>query len=328
MTTPRLVLSLLLALAACGKHTAPTATGSPPPKITIGLVAKSQGNAVFQAAYAGAKAAAQQLGTQRGVEVVIDWQTPPEENPQKQAEAIEQLARAGVRGIAVSCSDANTLTAAIDKAVALGSQVMCFDSDAPKSKRFAFFGTDDASCGAMVMQELAAAMGDKGTIAILAGNQTAPNLQARVQGVRDELGKHPQMKLLEDGVFYHPETPEQAAETMNRAQSSHPEIGGWALVGGWPLFTHGALHWAPGSVKVVSVDALPPQLDYLRSGHVEVLLAQDCYGWGWRSVEVLLDKILENKDPQPGPRIVDPLSRVRAADADAWTAKWKAWTGG
>jgi ribose transport system substrate-binding protein len=327
MSTTFRIVTLLLVLAGCGEHHQ-VASQAKPATITIGLVAKSQGNAVFQAAYAGAKAAAQQLGTQRGVEVVIDWQTPPEENPQKQAEAIEQLARAGVRGIAVSCSDANTLTAAINKAVDLGSQVMCFDSDAPKSRRFAFFGTDDAACGQMVMQELATAMGEKGTIAILAGNQTAPNLQARVKGVQDELSKHPDMKLLEDGVFYHPETPEQAAETMNRAQSSHPEIGGWALVGGWPLFTHGALHWPPGSVKVVSVDALPPQLDYLRSGHVEVLLAQDCYGWGWHSVEVLLDKILENKDPQPGPRIVDPLSRVRSADADAWTAKWKAWTGG
>ena len=282
---------------------------------------------MFPAAYAGAQAAAQQLGPQRGVTVVIDWQTPPEENPQKQAEAIEQLARAGVPGIAVSCSDANTLTTAIDKAVELGSVVMCFDSDAPRSKRFAFFGTDDVTCGAMVMQELAAAMGEKGTIAILAGNQTAPNLQARVEGVKQELARHPDMRLLDDGVIYHPETPEQAAEAMIRAQSTHPEIEGWALVGGWPLFTGGALKWEPGQPKVVSVDALPAQLAYLESGHVEVLLAQDCYGWGWRSVEVLLDKILEGKDPRPSARIVDPLTRVRRADAAEYARKWEGWTG-
>ena len=61
-------------------------------KIVIGLVAKSQSNPVFQAAYAGAKDAAQELGPKYGVEVVIDWQTPPDEDAQKQAEAIEQLA--------------------------------------------------------------------------------------------------------------------------------------------------------------------------------------------------------------------------------------------
>lgn len=330
MKVNRLLAPLLAVLAACsesGKEAPAQAPGGGPQRsVTIGLVAKSQGNPVFQAAYAGALAAAQELGAQRGVRVVIDWQTPPEENPQRQAEAIEQLARAGVPGIAVACSEANALTAAIDKAVELGSHVMCFDSDAPRSRRFAYFGTDDASCGRMVMQELAAAMGGQGVIAILAGNATAPNLQARVAGVQEELARHPEMRLLDDGVVYHPETPEQAAEALQRVQSAHPEIGGWALVGGWPLFTRGALPWEPGAVQVVSVDALPAQLEYLTSGHVAVLLAQDCYGWGWRSVEVLLAKILDGADPRPGPRLTDPLTRVRAADAGAWAARWSAWT--
>jgi len=135
------------------------------------------------------------------------------------------------------------------------------------------------------------------------------------------------LRLVDDGVIYHPETPEQAAEAMNREQSTHPEIEGWALVGGWPLFTGGALKWEPGNPKVVSVDALPAQLAYLESGHVEVLLAQDCYGWGWRSVEVLLDKILQGKDPAGGSRLVDPLTRVRRADAATWAKKWEGWTG-
>ena len=40
-------------------------------KVTIGLVAKSQSNPVFQAAYAGAKDAAKELGPKYGVEVVL-----------------------------------------------------------------------------------------------------------------------------------------------------------------------------------------------------------------------------------------------------------------
>ena len=299
-------------------------TSRPARKVVIGLVAKSQANAVFQAAYAGAKDAARELGPKYGVEVVIDWQTPSQEDAQKQAEAIEQLARGGAAGIAVSCSDAGTLTPAIDKAVGLGVPVICFDSAAPKSKRMCYYGTDDEVCGQKVMAELAEQMGNKGTIAILAGNQTAPNLQHRVQGVLAELKKHPDMHLIEDGVYYHEETPEKAAEAVTAAQRTHPEIQGWAMIGGWPLFTRDALKWPPGTVKVVSVDALPPQLSYLESGHVQVLYAQDCYGWGYRSVEILLDKVVKNKAPE-STRIIDPLKRVTRENAAEFRSMWDKW---
>src|SRR4051812_1704093 len=132
-------------------------------KVTIGIVAKSQSNPVFQAAHQGARDAAKELGAKYSVEVVINIQTPPNEDAQKQAQAVEQLGRSGADGIAVSCSDANALTPAIDKAIQAGSAVMCFDSDAPKSKRFAYYGTDDVTCGKNVMKELGPIMDGKGT---------------------------------------------------------------------------------------------------------------------------------------------------------------------
>src|SRR5690349_24111937 len=78
-------------------------------KITIGLVAKCQSNAVFQAAYSGAKDAAKELGEKYNADITIDWQTPTDEDAQKQAEAIDALARGGAQGIAVSCTEANTV---------------------------------------------------------------------------------------------------------------------------------------------------------------------------------------------------------------------------
>lgn len=313
-----MILSVLLIAGASVAH------GADKKKIVIGLVAKSQSNPVFQAAYAGAKDGARELGPQYGVDVEIDWQTPPDEDAQKQAEAIEQLARGGAQGIIVSCSDANTCTPAINKAVELGSVVMCFDSDAPRTKRLCCYGADDIICGKLVMTELARVMKDKGTIAILAGNQAAPNLQKRVQGVKDELKNHPNIKLLPDGVFYHPETPEQASEAVNTAQSTHPDIEGWAMIGGWPLFAKNALKWAPGTVKVVSVDALPPELGYVRSGHVAALFAQDCYGWGHKSVEILLNKIVRGENPKDV-HIIDPLTKVTKDNADAFGKNWDKW---
>jgi len=107
---------LLLTLAA--GLTVGAALASAAPRImTIGVVAKSQGNPVFQAARVGAQDAAKELSAKHGLDIRIDWRTPNEEDAQKQAEAIEQLVLAGAEGLAVSCSDANKLTDAINRAV-------------------------------------------------------------------------------------------------------------------------------------------------------------------------------------------------------------------
>src|SRR5207247_3888164 len=231
---------------------------------------------------------------------------PNEEDAQKQAEAIEQLVLAGANGVAVSCSDANKLTDAINSAVKNGVPIATFDSDAPNSKRFVTYAIDDVKCGEQVMDELAKCMGGKGVVAVLAGNQNAPNLQKRVQGVKNAAKKYPGIKILE--TYYHKETPQDAAAKVEQVMQAKPDINGWAMVGGWPLFTDNALKWQPGTVKCVAVDALPPELAYLRSGHVQLLLAQQCYEWGYRSVEHLFNKVHLKRDP-PSVKDVSPLVR-------------------
>src|SRR5437667_8572547 len=289
---------------------------------TIGLVAKSQSNPVFQAARIGATDAARDLGRKHGIEIKIDWRTPNEEDAQKQAEAIEQLVLAGADGIAVSCSDANKLTDAINSAVKNGVPVATFDSDAPNSKRFVTYAIDDVKCGQQEMEELAKLMGGKGVVAVLAGNQNAPNLQKRVQGVKHAAKKNPGITIRD--VYYHKETPQDAAAKLEQVMHANPDITGWAMVGGWPLFTDNALKWQPGTVKRVSVHALPPDVAYLRSGNVQLLLAQQVYEWGYRSVEHLINRIHLRKDPSTV-RDVSALMPVTRESADEFARNWEKW---
>jgi ribose transport system substrate-binding protein len=322
---PTLLIGLAALFTGCEKKPEAAAPGPDAKrKVVIGFIGKSLSNDVFQAAQSGAVHAAKELGEKYGVDVEVEIRTPNDEDPTKQAEAIEALTRRGVDGIAIACSEANTVTPSIDKAVGKGVSVICFDSDAPSSQRFACYGTDDVSCGKRVVDELAKVMGEQGTIAILAGSQSAPNLQKRVAGVKEALAKYPNMKLNEPGVFYHVETPEKAAEAITSAQNANPGIQGWALIGGWPLFTADALKWPAGSIKVISVDALPAQLAYLKSGHVQMLLAQDCYGWGTKSVEILLEKIVNGKTPAD-PLVIDPLTVVTTENVESYGKNWEKW---
>ncbi|MEP6730259.1 MAG: substrate-binding domain-containing protein, partial [bacterium] len=292
-------------------------------KITIAMIAKSSTNSVFLAARTGAEAAAKELSKSKGIPIEVVWLTPPQEDGQVQAQRIRQAVNDGASAILLSASDAGKVTGAINDAVDRGVPVMMFDSDAPQSKRFAFYGVDDHKTGATVMAELAPLMKGKGKVAILAGNQNAPNLQMRVQGVKDEAKKYPGISVV--GVFNHIETSQDAAAEVIRVNNAYPDIQGWAMIGGWPLFSQSLLTDATmAKIKTVSVDALPDELAYVEKGVVPVLLAQPVYLWGDIGVRTLVDKVHDKKDP-PNPVMPMELVRVTKDNLGTWARQLKAW---
>jgi len=289
---------------------------------TLGMIAKSQGNQFFEAAHSGANDAARELGAKHGIKIKIDWRTPNEEDAQKQAEYVEQLVLNGADGIIISCSDANKLNEAINKAVQQGIPVVTFSGDAPASQRMLSLGIDDFKCGEQTFEELAKLLNDKGVVAAIDGNPNAANLQKRAAGFRAAAKKHPGIKLLD--VFYHKETPPDAVAKIEQVMQANPDVTGWGFLGGWPLFTDHALKWSPGSVKCVSVDALPPELGYVRSGHVQMLLSQDVYGYGYHAVERLIEKLHLKKNPSQADEN-SALTPVTKDNLDAFAKNWEKW---
>ena len=320
-------------LSACGggngntaqQQSAAPAGGAPAAgkgAMKIAVIAKSSTNPVFLSARTGAEAAAKELTQQSGVPIEIAWLTPPAEDGQVQAQRIAQAVNEGATAILISCSDAGKVTGAINDAVARGVPVMTFDSDAPESKRFAFYGVDDIKTGKAVMDELAKQMSEKGSFAILAGNQNAPNLRKRVEGVKEAAKGYPGMKIVD--TFYHIETPQDAAAEVVRAQNAYPQIQGWAMIGGWPLFTPTLLTDLDASkVKIVSVDALPAELAYVDKGLAPVLLAQPVYQWGYIGVKTIFDKVHDGKQvPQVIPM---ELVRVSKDNLGTWARQLRDW---
>ncbi len=304
---------------ACGKGREGAAQND---RITIAMIAKSSSNPVFLAARTGAEAAAKAMSDSTKVRVEVVWLTPPQEDGQVQAQRIAQAVNDGADAILISCSDASKVTGAINDAVARGVAVMTFDSDAPQSQRFAYYGVDDIQTGRSTMAELATLMGGKGKVAILAGNQNAPNLQKRVQGAREEAAKYPGIQVV--GTFNHIETPQDAAAEVIRVNNAYPDIGGWAMIGGWPLFTQTLLtDLDPKRIKVVAVDALPAELAYVDKGIAPVLLAQPVYEWGYVGVKTIVDKLHFKKDV---PTIIPmELLRVTRESLGTWARKLRDW---
>jgi ribose transport system substrate-binding protein len=310
---------------ACGGDaggSAAAADGSREGRISIAVIAKSSNNPVFLAARTGAEAAARDLSEEYGISVEIMWLTPPTEDGQVQAQRIHQAVNAGADAILISASDAAKVAGAINDAVARGVEVMTFDSDVPQSRRFAYYGIDDVQVGRNLMAELARLTHGQATVAILAGNQNAPNLQRRAQGVREEAARHPGVRIA--GTFHHIETPQDAAGEVIRVNNAYPQVDAWAFVGGWPLFTQALLtDIDPAHTKVVSVDGLPPQLPYVERGIVPVLLAQPVYLWGYVGVQTIVEKLhLGREVPEIIP--MEPV-KVSRENLGEWARQLSAW---
>jgi ribose transport system substrate-binding protein len=106
--------------------------------------------------------------------------------------------------------------------------------------------------------------------------------------------------------------------------NAYPDITGWAMIGGWPLFTKSLLtDLDPAKVKVVAVDCLPAELPYIEKGIAPVLLAQPTYMWGHVSVEKVIDKIYLKKDVPAITRM--ELVRVSKENLGTWARQLKAW---
>ena len=293
------------------------------------MIAKSSSNPSFIASRLGAENRARTLGAKLGTPIEIVWMTPPQEDAKVQAQRIAQAVTDHLDAVLISCSDAEKLTSAIDDAVAHGVAVMTFDSDAPASRRFAYAGVDDFKAGQAVMRELARVIPHRGKVAVLAGNPSAPNLRLRVEGVMNEAAHHPDLTVL--GPFFHVETPQEATAAVMRAENAHADIVGWAMVGGWPLYTQTLLRDLEARrateneivPKIVAINALPPQLVYVDQGLASVLLAQPITLWGEVGVDAIVDKLLLGKAiPE---RIPMDLVRVTAGTLGTWARQLRAW---
>jgi ribose transport system substrate-binding protein len=278
------IAAVALIAAACGG----SSTG--PKRLRFALIPKALDIPVFNYANEGAQRQAKALG-----DVDVTYLGPDHADGLRQKEMLESFISQKVDGIAISVSDADFLTSTIDKAVDAGIPVVTWDSDAPRSKRFAFYGVDDFKSGQIMGEETARLLGGKGTVAFIT-SLGANNLQRRLDGAKDSLAKYPGITIIdtydikEDGV--------RCAEIIASGTNRYPDLGAWISVGGWPVFTANALTPVnPAKTKFVSFDTNPPAPD------------------------LLYDRI-HGKTPA-APIIDSGVDVVTTANVDQYVAQWK-----
>jgi ribose transport system substrate-binding protein len=309
-----------LALASsCGGGGTSGGTGGGAPRYRFAVMPKSLDLPVFSYAKVGAERAAKQLGN---VDVV--WRAPETADALKQKEILESFITQGMDGIAISCINGDLVTETINKAMDQNIPVVCWDSDAPKSKRICFWGVDDYRSGGIMADEAAKLVNGKGKVALIT-SLGADNLQRRLDGVKDGLKKHPEMNVVE--TFDIKEDTTRCAELIATATNKYPDLATWISVGGWPVFVRNALDPVdPAKTKFVCFDTNPPAPELLKTGKVQVLIGQKYFGWGSEPVK-LLHGIKQGQ--MPAQKVIDSgVDVVTRDNVVAYQEQWRKWEAG
>ena len=310
------VIAATVTLSSCTRQEAPAGGGAPAAarKLRFAVIPKALDIPVFNYAKIGAERAAKELGN-----VEIEWRAPDTADQLRQKEILESFITQRVDGIAISTTNGDFLTETINRAVDAGIPVITWDSDAPKSKRQAFYGVDDRKSGRIMGEETIKLLNGKGTVAIIT-SVGATNLQHRLEGVKEALAAAPGIKVVE--VFDIKEDVVRCAEIIATGTRRYPDLGAWISVGGWPVFTRNALAAVdPSKTKVVSFDTVESALELLKEGRVQVLLGQKYFGWGSESVK-LLHGIKNGQNP-PNQIIDSGVDIVTKANVEQYSETWK-----
>ena len=309
-----LVLTVVL-LAGCGGAKAPE-SGAPAQaqRLRFAVIPKALEIPVFNYAKIGAERQAREYGN-----VDILWNAPVNADQLKQKEILESAITQRVDGIAISALNGDFLTDTINRAIDAGIPVVTWDSDAPKSKRAAFYGVDDFASGRIMGEETVRLLNGKGKVAIIT-SYGATNLQRRLDGIKEGLSKAPGIEIVE--VFDIKEDSVRCAELIATGTKRYPDLAAWLSTGGWPIFTRNATTAIdPAKTKMISFDTIQPGLDLLREGKVTVLIGQKYFGWGSEAVKLLYD-LKQGKNP-PSPIIDSGVDVVTKDNVEDYAAKWK-----
>ena len=203
-------------------------------------------------------------------------------------------------GLAVSPVNPDSMTPLLDR-VAAKMPVITHDSDAPKSKRIAYVGTNNTEAGRAAGQAALKALGDKrkGKVALFVGRIDMQNAIERRAGVEEVLKGSPGLEILP--VFLDGTDRAKAKKNVEDALARYPDlvltIGLWSYNG--PSLA-GAIRASSRKDKpaIVAFDEDEETLKAVEDGLIYATIVQKPFEFGYQSMKLLKD-ITDGKQVPP-----------------------------
>jgi ribose transport system substrate-binding protein len=295
------VAALAAGVAACGSDddksssssSSGASTGSAKKDYKMTLIAGVKGDEFYLTMNCGAQEAAKAAG------VSLDFQGPNEFDAAQQTPIVNAVAAKKPDAVLIAPTDTKALYAPIKQLAAGGTKIVLVDTtlDDP-SMAVSQISSDNEKGGETAAQELSKLTGGKGEVMVVNVKPGISTTDARGKGF--ETGaKAAGMDYI--GQQYDDDDPAKAASIVTATLAKHPNLTGIFAAN---LFSaEGAASGLKqagklGKVKIVGFDAGPKQVEDLKSGLVQALIAQRPADIGKQGVAQAL-AALEGKPTTP-----------------------------
>lgn len=259
-------------------------------EVVIAVIPKLD-NEIFDQVKESAFQAAKELG------ITLTWEAPTSTDGKKQKELIENLIHYKVDGILISCNDAEMLKEPINEAMKAGIKVATFDSDAPKSERIFYIGTDNKKAGkicAETMMKLYEKANKKpNNIIVLSGGMSADNMLERISGFRSVFNNPNAVDVLNSF-----EMPDYGEELLTFNLNKNKKTNGVQLIWGVPVLN--GVDSVPVLAKFIKdggisvfFDVSKPLLKYIKNHPNCATVKQDFHAMGHDGVVNLYNAIMD-----------------------------------
>lgn len=236
--------------------------------------------------------------------VHVDVRQPPNGTAEEQNQILENLVSQGYHGIAISVRAPDDQVRELNRAAAK-TNVITHDSDAPKSNRIAYIGTNNFEAGKVLGEQIKKLLPNGGKMAVFVGTLSADNAAARLNGIKDAI-KGTKIEIVK---AYEDNTDRTAARSnVENAINAYPDL---ALVSGLWSYNGPAIADAiegsgkKGKVLAAVFDEEDGTLKGIQDGVISCTVVQKPFQFGYLSSKVLHELATQGQSAIPPGGTID-----------------------
>lgn len=309
------ICACLLLVVSCQRGGAPSGGGDASKNLRLAFVTNNASD-FWTIARKGTEKADTELD-----DVTVEFKIPSDGTAAEQKRLLDDLLSKGVEGIAVSPVDPDNQTQLIND-TAKRVLVVTQDSDAPKSDRAFYVGTDNVAAGRQAGGLIKEALPQGGKIMVFVGKLDARNAQERLQGIREALqGSNVTIVDVRTDDTDRVRAKSNVSDTLVR----YPDV--VALVGLWSYNGPAILNAVKdanktGQVKIIAFDEEDETLAGVKQGAIYATVVQQPYEFGYQAIKLMHQFLKGDKSGVPANKLVlVPTLIIKQDSVDAFTQK-------